>query len=89
MRERSVAVEMVLCDVEKNADRGVERRREVDLIRGALDDVSARLIWRGQREDGGADVTADLGVAASRARRNSSISPITSTPAARASLTVQ
>ena len=69
MRERSVAVEMVLCDVEKNADRGVERRREVDLIRGALDDVSARLIWRGQREDGGADVTADLGVAASRAQQ--------------------
>src|SRR5205807_3435745 len=69
MRECSVAVEMVLGDVEKNADRGVERRREVDLIRGALDHMRARLVWRGQREDGSADVTADLRVAAGRAQQ--------------------
>src|SRR5439155_1104026 len=64
-----VAVRMVLGEGENNAERRVERRREVDLIRGALDHMRARLVWRGQREDGSADVTADLRVAAGRAQQ--------------------
>src|SRR5262252_6724227 len=68
VRERPVAVEMVLADVEKNTDRRIERGRKVDLIGRALDHVRARLLRRRQREDGGADIAADLRVAAGRAQ---------------------
>src|SRR5262249_41705852 len=68
VRERSVAVEMVFGDVEKNPDRGIERGREIDLVGRALDHVRASVIRRRQREDRGADVAADLSVAAGRAQ---------------------
>ena len=62
VRERAVAVEVILGDVEQDADRRIERGREIDLERGALDDVHAPGRRRLEREDGGADVSAELRV---------------------------
>lgn len=62
--QRAMAVQMVGRDVQADADRGVERRRQVDLERGALDDMEAAGPRRLQRQDGGADIAAHLHVAA-------------------------
>ena len=62
VRERAVAVEMVLADIDQDADRRIERRREVDLIGRHLDDMHAAAAGRLQRQDRGADIAADLGV---------------------------
>ena len=118
--QRTMTVDVVLADIEQNSDRGIERRREVDLVGRHLDDVDAAGARRLERQDGGADIAAELHVVAGRAqqmgdqrgrgrlavgagdgderglpawrrrsRQNSSMSPITSTPAARANPTVQ
>jgi hypothetical protein len=55
---------MVLADVEQDADRGIERRREIDLVGRALDHVRAGLVRRRERQDRGADIAAKLGLAA-------------------------
>ena len=73
--KRAVAVEVVFGDVDQDADRGVERRRQVDLIGRDFDHVHAQTSVRGlrkfdcglrrlQREDRGADIAADLDVVA-------------------------
>ncbi len=42
MLQRAVAIDMVLADVEQDADRGIERRRKIDLVGRHLDHVHAR-----------------------------------------------
>ena len=64
VRERAVAVEVVLADVDQDADRRIERRRKIDLIGRALDHVHASGARRLEREDRGADIAAELGVVA-------------------------
>jgi len=64
MRERAVAVEMILGDVEQDADPGIEARRQIDLVGGALDHMDAPGLRRLERQDRGADVAAELGVVA-------------------------
>ncbi len=39
---RAVAVEMILAEIDQDADRRIERRREIDLIGRAFDDVNAQ-----------------------------------------------
>ena len=41
MLHRAVAIEMILAEIDEDPDRGIERRREIDLIRRAFDDVDA------------------------------------------------
>ena len=67
--QRAVAVEMVFGDVEQDADRGIEARREIDLERRALDHMHAPLRRRLQREDRGADIAAELHVVVRRAEQ--------------------
>src|SRR6267154_2290353 len=57
---RAVAIEMILGDVEQNADRGIERGREIDLERRALDHMDTPRRGRLEREDRGADIAAEL-----------------------------
>lgn len=57
-------VDMVLADIEQDADGGIERGREVDLVGRHLDDVDAPHARRLQRQDRGADIAAHLGVVA-------------------------
>jgi hypothetical protein len=64
----AVPVEMVGRDVEQHADRGAERRRQLDLERRHLDDVDALGGWRRQLQDGGADVAAHLRIPACGAK---------------------
>ena len=47
-----MAIEMIGRDVEENADRGIERRREIDLERGTFDHMRAMQGGRRQRQDG-------------------------------------
>ena len=61
-------VEMILGDVEKNADRRIERRREIDLIGRAFDHVRAAFVQRLERQDRGPDIAAHLGVVPGRAQ---------------------
>jgi len=46
---RAVAVEMIFAEVDQDADRGIERGRKIDLIRGTLDDMDAARLRRFQR----------------------------------------
>src|SRR3982074_1068654 len=39
MFERAVAIDVVFADIEQDADGGIERRRQVNLVRRHLDDV--------------------------------------------------
>ena len=64
MRDGAVTVDVVLADIEQNADGGIERGREVDLVGRHLDDVDAARARRLQRQDRGADIAAHLGVVA-------------------------
>jgi hypothetical protein len=64
MLQRAMAVDVILADVEQNADRGIERGRKVDLVGRHLDDVHAARARRLQRQDRGADIAAHLGVVA-------------------------
>ena len=69
----AVAIEMIFAEIDQDADRGIERRREIDLIGRALDDVNAHRLdsqARGgiQRQDRGADIAAKLRVQAGRSR---------------------
>ena len=119
VRQRAVTVEVVLADIDQDADRRIERRREVDLIGRHLDHVQ-RGPGRAARATGSrcrycrragrrnrrrasrcamSAVVVDLplvpvmatngafGAWRRRSRQNSSMSPITSTAAARASPT--
>jgi len=64
VRERAMAIEMVLGDVDQNADRGIERGCEVDLVGRALDHVHAvRTRWL-ERKDRGPDIATHLCVVA-------------------------
>ena len=60
--ERAVAIDMVLADVEQDADGRIERWREIDLVGRHLDDVNPAGARRLKRQDRGADVAAHLGV---------------------------
>ena len=62
--ERAVAVEVVLADVEQDADGRIERGREIDLVGRHLDHVDAARARRLQRQDRGADIAAHLRVVA-------------------------
>ena len=64
MFKRAVAIDMVFADIDQDADRGIERRRKVDLIGRHLDDVDPPHPRRLQRQDRGADIAAHLGVVA-------------------------
>ncbi len=66
--QRSMTIQVVLGDVDENADRRIERRREVDLVGGDLDHVHTTRPRRLEREDGGADIAADLGIVTGGAR---------------------
>src|SRR2546421_76594 len=61
---RAVPVEMIGADIEQDADRRIERRREVDLVGRALDYVRMPAARRLEREDRGADIAAALGLMA-------------------------
>ena len=65
---RPVPVEMVRRDVEEDADRRPQARREVDLERRHLDDMDAVARRRLERQDRRADVAAHLHVAAGLAQ---------------------
>ncbi|MGY4326159.1 hypothetical protein ACVWWG_000573 [Bradyrhizobium sp. LB7.2] len=69
MRDGAVTVDMVLADIEQNADGGIERGREVDLVGRHLDDVDAAHARRLQRQDRSADIAAHLGVVAGNFRQ--------------------
>ncbi len=58
--DRAVPIEMVRRDIEQDADRRVEARREIDLIGRALDHVGAARGRRIEREDRNPDVAAAL-----------------------------
>jgi hypothetical protein len=62
--QRAVTVDVVLADVKQNADRRIERRREIDLVGRHLDRMHAPHPRRLQRQDRGADIAAHLGVVA-------------------------
>ena len=64
MFERAVAIDVVFADIEQDADGGIERRRQIDLIGRHLDDVDPSHARRLQRQDRGADIAAHLGVVA-------------------------
>ena len=69
----AVAIEMIFAEIDQDADRGIERRREIDLIGRALDDVNAHRLdpagaRRRQRQDRGADIAAKLRVHCGRSR---------------------
>ena len=64
MLQRAVAVDMVFADVEQNADRRIERGREIDLVGRHLDHMHPAHPRRLQRQDRGADIAAHLGVVA-------------------------
>ena len=46
---RAVTIEMIRRQVEQDARRGIERRREVNLVGGALDDIVALRLRRNER----------------------------------------
>src|SRR4029077_6198400 len=50
-------------------DRRVERGSEIDLIRRAFDHMDTTGLRRRQREDGGADISANLRIHAGRCRQ--------------------
>ena len=64
MIERAVAVDMVLADIDEDADGRIERGREIDLVGRHLDHMHAAHARRLQRQDRGADIAAHLGVVA-------------------------
>lgn len=64
MFDGAVTIDVILADIEQNADGGVERGREIDLVGRHLDDVDAARARRLQRQDRGADIAAHLGVVA-------------------------
>ncbi len=64
MLQRAVAVDMVFADIEQNADRRIERGRQIDLVGRHLDHMHAPHPRRLQRKDRGADIAAHLGVVA-------------------------
>ena len=64
MFDGAVTIDVVFADIEQNADGGIERGREVDLVGRHLDDVDAARARRLQRQDRGADIAAHLGVVA-------------------------
>ena len=51
---------MIRRQIDQHADRGVERRREIDLIGRALDDVYAIGVRRLERKDRRTDIAAEL-----------------------------
>ena len=53
---------MVGCQIEEDADRGAERRREIDLIGGAFHDIVMFGRRLGEGEDRNTDIAAELGV---------------------------
>ena len=55
-----MAIEMVLADIDENANGGIERRSEIDLIRRDLDNMRATNARRFQREDGSSYIAAHL-----------------------------
>ena len=62
----AVAVEMICAEIDQDADRSVQRGRQIDLIGRALDDVNAAGARRLERQDRGADIAAKLRVHAGR-----------------------
>ena len=64
----AVAIEMIFAEVDQDADRGIERGSEIDLVGRALDDVNAARARRLERQDRGADIAAELRVEAGRRR---------------------
>ena len=69
MFERAVTIDVIFADIQQDADRGIERRRKVDLVRRHLDHMDAAGARRLQRQDGGADIAAHLGVVAGHAHQ--------------------
>jgi len=55
-----MAVDVVFADIEQDADRRIERRRQINLIRRHLDDVAPPGLRRLERQDRGADIAAHL-----------------------------
>ncbi len=60
---------MVFADIEQDADGGIERRRQINLIRRHLDDVDPPPARRLERQDRGADIAPHLGVVAGEAHQ--------------------
>src|SRR5213076_1012647 len=54
--ERAMAIDVVFADIEQDADRRIERRRQINLIRRYLDDVDPPGPRRLERQDRGADI---------------------------------
>src|SRR6185369_9564991 len=61
-------VEMIGRKVDQDADRRIKRRREIDLVGRAFDDVKPLFSGRLQRQDRGADIAAKLYVLARAAQ---------------------
>ena len=62
VRHGAVTIEVIFAEIDQNADRRIERGREIDLIGRAFDDVDAPGSRRLQRQNRGADIAAELGV---------------------------
>src|SRR5947207_7492372 len=55
---------MIFAHIDEDPDRRRKRGRKIDLIGGHLDHVGAACLQGAKREDRGADIAADLHVAA-------------------------
>ena len=64
----AMAVEMIFAEIDQNADRRVERRGKIDLVGRTLDDMHTAVRRRIKRQDGGADIAAELRIQAGRRR---------------------
>ena len=64
----AVTIEMIFAEVDQDADRGIERGSEIDLIGRTFDDVNAVRPGGVERQDRGADIAAELRVHAGRCR---------------------
>src|SRR3954469_24211333 len=59
---------MIRRQIDQCADRRVERRRQIDLIGRALDNVYAIGVRRLERKDCGTDIAAELRIAPGRSQ---------------------
>ncbi|CEG07256.1 hypothetical protein BN961_00643 [Afipia felis] len=59
-----MTIDVIFRDIEQNADAGIERWCQIDLVGRHLDDVHAPRGRRLQRQDGGTDIAAHLHIEA-------------------------
>ncbi len=78
MFHRAVAIEMIDGDIEQKTEGRVERGREIDLKRRALDHMDAAFRRRIERQDRRADIAADFDLIAERLSKGARRAPSSS-----------